>query len=148
MNWIFIIVLIVLLKSNAISTIVDGPIKAVESLMPTSQADLFNAHIKLADEALNTAHDYPAAERSCDQALAINPQSARAYHKRAVSRGSACNWQGALEDMDRAISISPAFAPFYEYRATANEKLGHGQQAAADRATAQALHQTTRPAGK
>eukprot|EP00525_Craspedostauros_australis_P012005 CAMPEP_0198125834 /NCGR_PEP_ID=MMETSP1442-20131203/43489_1 /TAXON_ID= /ORGANISM="Craspedostauros australis, Strain CCMP3328" /LENGTH=367 /DNA_ID=CAMNT_0043785509 /DNA_START=144 /DNA_END=1247 /DNA_ORIENTATION=+ len=55
--------------------------------------------------ALIKLERYEAAERDCDEALKINPDSAKALKARGKARKALENWEGALSDLGQAQTI-------------------------------------------
>ena len=83
--------------------------------------------------ALQRKHE--DAIRAYDQAIAINPEFARAYYKRGRAHYVLNNYQEALKNLDKALDLEPRYdndSEFYSYRGQINYYLNQYEAALQD----------------
>jgi len=158
-TWVFIILLIVLIRANALSPIIDFAVSGMSKLMPMMPTaalapvddlivevdDLIaeaDALLAEADAAIE-ARDLDEAEARCTEALRLDPESVVALECRVSVRSRQANWPGALADMDRLIALRPwPVAEDHKWRASVLEYLNRPEEGAAAREMAQSLGAT------
>ena len=95
-----------------------------------------------AETAFNRGRDYSEqgdhenAIEAYDEAIRLNPQSAKAYNNRGIAYGELSQYERAIEDFDEAIRLNPQEPGAYFNRGIAYRLLG--QQELADRDFAKA----------
>lgn len=72
------------------------------------------------------------AAADLDQAIAVDPGYARAYHLRGLVRESQGRDDEALADFNQAVALKPDYAAAYHSRAALHAKSGHTDLAAED----------------
>ena len=105
-NRFFMVVLLVLVFTNALNPILGGAMKHVVSWMPISDVVILYEARGNGSRALQ-ANEWAKAEAAFTQVLAIDPRDDTALACRASARMAQKNWVGALSDIDQAIAINP-----------------------------------------
>ncbi|WP_026104002.1 tetratricopeptide repeat protein [Anabaena sp. PCC 7108] len=90
-----------------------------------------NYYIRLGDDCF-TQKDYIGAIGNYTKALELNPQVAKAYLRRGITRNELGNKPGAIEDYTQAIKINPNDALTYSVRGIAYFELGNNKSAVKD----------------
>jgi tetratricopeptide (TPR) repeat protein len=83
-------------------------------------------------EAYVSASRYDDAIRSCDRALAVDPNFPPAYDIRGLARAGAGRLSESIRDYDKAIALKPDFAAAYNSRGVADVGIGRLSDAIAD----------------
>ena len=99
----------------------------------SAEDKIFQANLKLEEaqkEFYN--HNYEASIKLCDEAIKLNPNSARAYGGRGGAYGVLNQPQQAIADCTKAIELDPNYAQAYNNRGAAYGTLRNYQQAIAD----------------
>jgi lipoprotein NlpI len=91
-----------------------------EGLSALDRASVHTARGK----ALRGAGKLAAAIADFDAAVELNPDSADAFHERAVTRDVSGDYREALNDFRRALALSPRFAAAYRSRGLAHFYAG------------------------
>ncbi len=144
---ISLVILLVLISTDAIRPVTEFALQSVMRLMPVSEKEAFHRSYSAAASAFD-AKQWPQAEAHFTQALQVNPESDDCFYGRAVARFAQRNWQGALDDMNEAIRLRPMWG-YYALRAQLFRALGRTAEAKADDATARSLHDAaSRPEAK
>ena len=76
--------------------------------------------------------DHPAAEQAFTKAVVAEPDNAKTWYYRAVSRMEAGDAQGAQRDLDRALELEPKDVHAYLRRAEAYRAMGSDERALGD----------------
>jgi Zn-dependent protease len=107
-NRVFMIVLVVLLATNALGPILGGVVWRVLRCAPRSDAITVSINRAAAEEALE-AKEWDVAKRFCDHALAIHPRDDVSLSGRARAEFSRDkpDCRQALQDIDKALAIRP-----------------------------------------
>jgi len=82
----------------------------------------------------NEKHDYEAALRDLDAAVAADPYFARAWHERSYTHSELREFAQAVADADRGVKLRPDDADAYRERAFARHRFGDLKGAWEDRA--------------
>lgn len=94
---------------------------------------IFQANQKLEEAQKNFYNrNYAESIKLCDEAIALNPKSARAYGGRGGAYGVLNQPQKTIADCTKAIELDPNYAQAYSNRGAAYGNLGNYQQALAD----------------
>lgn len=94
---------------------------------------IFQANLKLEEAQKNFYNrNYEAAIKLSDEAIELNPNSARAYGGRGGAYGVLNQPQKTIADCTKAIELDQNYAMAYNNRGTAYGKLGDYQQALMD----------------
>jgi len=93
----------------------DGEVAyAIEKLKLAADKDAKNADILLnLGDAYRKAHEGGQAVTAYDQALAVNPNLARAIYRKAMIYYTQKNWDVFTDFMNKAVTVDPKFAPAY-----------------------------------
>jgi lipoprotein NlpI len=103
-------------------------------------SDLDRASVHTArGRALRDSGRLTAALSDFDAALALNPNSANAFHERALALEASGHYQLALEDFRHALALSPRFAGAHKNRGVAHFYAGNLPCAVVDLDAAMAL---------
>lgn len=84
-------------------------------------------------------YDLKGAISDYDQAIALQPKSAKAYMQRGTANCIGENYEAALSDFNTAISLGENSADVYRSRGGAEEQLGKKAEAIADLTKALAI---------
>ena len=86
-----------------------------------------------ADETIRQDdRDLDAQIAECSRIVAANPNDARAYRQRGLSKARKGQFDEAIEDLSRSISLTPGDAHAYGLRALAWARKGDREQALRD----------------
>jgi Zn-dependent protease len=144
---LFIILLVVLLWTGAISPIFGFAVRTLDRATPATDSERFDRHVRAGDRAFH-AKDYDRAAAHYTAALSINRWSAEVLMDRAYAHWYRRDWQAALANLNAAFALRPARAEDLLLRADVFEKLGQPDQAARDIEAAARLRGATRPAAR
>jgi tetratricopeptide (TPR) repeat protein len=111
-RWAALILLIVLMFSNALNRPLSAVVGTVARAMPIPDAEVFAQRLKAAFDAHKSGR-YAETEKLLNEAIAVNPWSAYCYYLRASARGEQLNWQAAGDDIRRALELDKD-NPLYE----------------------------------
>jgi Zn-dependent protease len=106
MNGLFMIVLVVLLCSKALSPIFSGVALKVIHWLPVSDAATLDACRECGELAMEEKC-WAEAEIHFTRALRINPRDDDLLAGRAEARAAMKNWPAALDDVQKAIALCP-----------------------------------------
>ena len=94
---------------------------------------IFQSNLKLEEAQKNFYNrNYEASIKLCDEAIKLNPNSARAYGGRGGAYGVLNQPQQTIKDCTKAIELDPNYAQAYNNRGAAYGNLRNFQQAMAD----------------
>jgi protein O-GlcNAc transferase len=96
-------------------------------------------HVSHPDDVQSVSGRYDDALRTCDQALAIQPEDPEALNHRGLTLKNLGRLEASLASYDRALAIDPAYADALNNRGNTLQRLGRFAEALAsyDRALAQ-----------
>ena len=94
---------------------------------------IFQANLKFEEAQKNFYNqNYESVIKLCNEAIKLNPKSARAYGGRGAAYGALNQLQKAIADCTKAIELDQNYAMAYNNRGTSYGKLGDFQQALTD----------------
>ncbi|MFE9766083.1 BREX system ATP-binding domain-containing protein [Streptomyces sp. NPDC005808] len=82
--------------------------------------------------ALRRSGAYEQAMAEYDRAVALDPELARAYRGRALSRDMLGDHEAAIADLDRAVALAPNHAGTVAARGEHHRRQGHDREAVRD----------------
>lgn len=84
-------------------------------------------------------HKYKEAFDALNQAIRLNPASAKAYNARGFTYYMVRSYDAALRDLDRAVSLDPKYQNAYHNRSIVRRAVGDAKGAAEDESKATSL---------
>lgn len=137
-----VVVLIVLFRTDAFSTLISKPLGTVTAILPESDS-------RKAETFLNNAivshqkEDYTACTEQCTDAMRLNPYESLSYWYRADSFYELKKWEEALADTSKAIELGSEDPDLYNLHALTLQELGRNEEAEAFFAKADELKGNT-----
>ena len=99
----------------------------------SAEDKIFQSNLKLEEAQKNFYNrNYEESIKLCDEAIKLNPKSARAYGGRGGAYGVLNQPQKTIADCTKAIELDPNYAQAYNNRGAAYGNLRNFQQALAD----------------
>src|SRR5262249_48320801 len=92
----------------------------------------FDSELVFAADRKLAGRDVQGCIHDCTQAIAINPQNARAYFTRGSARASTTDTDAALADLSAAINLDPTAPAAYFNRGAINARKGDWQNSIPD----------------
>jgi tetratricopeptide (TPR) repeat protein len=117
--------------STALPAVLPSATASLPPLPTATATPTFDELLTLGADASNGG-DWAGALAYLDQAVALDPASARALFLRGGVNFSAGDLAQAIADFDAAIALDPAMASAYQSRGLAHAQLGNNDQALAD----------------
>ncbi|MEN6449447.1 MAG: site-2 protease family protein [Thermoguttaceae bacterium] len=105
-NRLSLVILVMLLCTNALQPVLGAAVDHLLRWMPVSDAMLLNAYRDAGDRMLEESH-WRQADFLFGKALEIHPRDHLALASRAKARAAMKNWSEALTDIRKAIRIMP-----------------------------------------
>jgi len=143
-TWIFIALLLALVWTGSLGKVIGFVLNGTGRLLPALDREVVIDQ-RQAGAAAHARQDYAQAERHFTGALEIDPRDRECLYSRALAREQLGRHRDALADVTRAMELAEPPAGYYDFRARLHEALGQPDEAAADRARAEALRAVTRP---